>query len=164
MSISTGTPKRYRNPDFYYYENITPKKINWIEFGGLTIEQGFKLVRILPIDSIKDENVLLIGLDTKNMKLGSKHSIGMVIDVGGSQVIEDIEALLEIRASDLLKKIDGILSALGIRALWMRINKSKIKSFQNLGTKFNKLFKTENPIVERIQTTFFIDKADPPKN
>jgi len=164
MSISTGTPKRYRNPDFYYYEKKTPQKINWIEFGIPTVDRGFILVRILPIDNIKDENLLLIGPDMKHMKLGSKHSIGIVIDVGGSQVVEDIEVWLEIKGSDLFNEIDGILFAMGRKAMWMRINKSKIKAFQNLGQKFNQLFKKENPIVERIQTTFFIDKADPPKN
>ena len=98
------------------------------------------------------------------MKLGYRHSIGRLVDVGGSQVIEDLEAWLEIRSFDILKNTDGILFAFGRRSLWMRIDKFKIKYFQNFGQEFNKLFKTGNPIVERIQTTFFIDKADPIAN
>ena len=139
---------------------LSIKKNKWVEFGGSTIDQGFVLFRLLPIEKIKDENISIIGPDINNLKNGSKHLIGLLIDVGGAQLVKDIEASLEARIFELLLFIKGVY-AKGTRALWIRVDKSKIKSFENIGKILNRLYKKEIPKIERIQITFFIDKADP---
>lgn len=164
MNISTGIPKRGRDPHFHFsgYERI--KKNKFIELGGSTINQGFRLIRLLPLTRIKDGNILIIGPDIIDMKEGTKHSLGIVVDIGGIKLKNSIENLYELMIDQFLQLIDGIFNK-GIcgRNVWIFVMKEKIQSFNTLGKFIYRCFKAEIPEIEKIQITFFIDKADPMK-
>ncbi|MFX1273833.1 MAG: hypothetical protein ACFFBP_14420 [Promethearchaeota archaeon] len=164
MSISTGTPKRGREPYFHLYGYERIRKIKYIEFGGQTIDQGFRLIRLIPLTIINDRNISIIGPDIIDMKEGTKHSLGIVVDVGGNKLEKAIENVYEVMIDQILQLIDGIFNR-GIcgRNVWIFVWKEKIQSFKIIGKLINKYLKAEFPEIEKVQTTFFIDKADPVK-
>ena len=155
--FSTGTPKRHRNYEYFFYEP-KKKKINYVEFGGKTVKEGFRLVRLMPSSKIQDELVSVTGPDLVDMEEGSTHSIGIIIDVSGSGLEEGVEASLEIRVNEFLQFVPGVLTLSCGRNLWFKVLKTDTLSFHTIGKLLNHLFKAEIPVIQKIQTTFYIDK------
>ncbi|MFX0057943.1 MAG: CO dehydrogenase/CO-methylating acetyl-CoA synthase complex subunit beta [Candidatus Heimdallarchaeota archaeon] len=133
----------------------------YVELGGPKIEKHFELVRVKPAKEIKDGQVILHGPDIKDMEEGSRHPIGILVEVAGPQLEEDLEAVFERRVHEFCNFVNGIMHLNQRYTNWMRISKSAVEkgfnSFDMLGTILIRLYKAELPIIEQAQVTFYTD-------
>ncbi len=77
----------------YEGERIRAKQM-YVELGGPKMEKHFELVRVKPAELINDGEVILHGPDLKDMEEGSTHPIGILVEVAGPELEEDLEAVL----------------------------------------------------------------------
>lgn len=133
----------------------------YVELGGPKIEKHFELVKVRNIKDIEDGKVTLHGPDLKDMDEGSRHPIGILVEVAGKQLEEDLEAVFERRIHEFTNFINGVMHLNQRYTNWMRISKTAIgkgfNSFNMMGTILVRLFKAELPIIEKCQVTFYTD-------
>lgn len=145
----------------YEGERIRSKQM-FVELGGPKIEKHFELVKVRDESEIKDGNVILKGPDLKDMEDGSRHPIGILVEVGGSELEEDLEAVFERRIHEFCNFINGVMHLNQRYTNWMRVSKTAFEkgfnSFEMMGQILIRLFKAELPIIEKCQISFFTDK------
>jgi acetyl-CoA decarbonylase/synthase complex subunit beta len=136
----------------------------FVELGGPKIEKHFELVRVKPAKEIKDGQVTLIGPDLKDMKEGERHPIGILVEVAGPELEEDLEAVFERRVHEFTNFINGVMHLNQRYTNWMRVSKSAFakgfNSFQLMGTIIIRLYKAELPIIKQAQVTFYTDAKE----
>jgi acetyl-CoA decarbonylase/synthase complex subunit beta len=134
----------------------------YVELGGPKIEKHFELVRVKPAKEIKDGQVTLYGPDIKDMKEGERYPIGILVEVAGPQLEEDLEAVFERRVHEFCNFVNGIMHLNQRYTNWMRISKTAVEkglnTFNMLGTILIRLYKAELPIIEQAQVTFYTDE------
>lgn len=117
----------------------------------------FELVRVN--QKVTDGKVIIKGPDLKDMEKGSRHPIGIFVEVAGSQLEEDLEAVFERRIHEFCNFVNGIMHLNQRYTNWMRISiqafEKGLNSFEMLGTILIRLFKAELPIIEKAQVTFY---------
>ena len=133
----------------------------YVELGGPKIQKHFELVRVIPEKKIEDGKVTLIGLDIKDMEVGSRHPIGILVEVAGSELEEDLEAVFERRIHEFCNFVNGIMHLNQRYTNWMRFSKKMVEkgfnSLKMLGTILIRLFKAELPIIKKAQITLITD-------
>ena len=133
----------------------------YVELGGPKIEKHFELVRVKKDKEIEDGKVILIGPDIKDMEVGSRHPIGILVEVAGPELEEDLEAVFERRVHEFCNFVNGIMHLNQRYTNWMRISKTAVEkgfdNFQMLGTVLIRLYKAELPIIKKAQVTFYTD-------
>ncbi len=136
----------------------------YVELGGPKIEKHFELVRVKAAKEIKDGLVILHGPDLKDMKEGERHPIGILVEVAGPELEEDLEAVFERRVHEFCNFVNGIMHLNQRYTNWMRISKSAfakgLNNFDMLGTILIRLYKAELPIIKQAQVTFYTDAKD----
>ncbi|MFX0019295.1 MAG: CO dehydrogenase/CO-methylating acetyl-CoA synthase complex subunit beta [Promethearchaeota archaeon] len=136
----------------------------YVELGGPKIEKHFELVRVKSPKEIKDGQVILHGPDLKDMKEGERYPIGILVEVAGPELEEDLEAVFERRVHEFCNFVNGIMHLNQRYTNWMRISKSAfekgLNSFNMLGTILIRLYKAELPIIEQAQVTFYTDAKE----
>jgi len=141
--------ERIRRPDMY------------VEFGGLDVPAKFELARARGIEEVEDGNVKIVGLDIKELKEGGSHPLGILIEVAGKQVEPDLEGVIERRIHAYCNYVEGLMHLNQRYDIWIRLSKKSfqkgLNSFEILGKILVRLFKSELPIIERIQVTFVTD-------
>lgn len=146
----------------YEGERIRRKDM-YVELGGPKNAYKFELVRVKPIDEVEDGKITIIGSDIKDMQEGSTHPFGILVEVAGKQVEKDLEAVIERRIHEYSNFIQGFMHLNQRYDIWLRLSKASFKkgfdSFQYLGKVLQRLFKSELPIIEKIQVTFITDPA-----
>lgn len=147
----------------YEGERIRAKQM-YVELGGPKIDQKFELCRVVPANKIKDGTVKILGIDLKDMEEGSRHPIGILIEVAGEQLEEDLEAVFERRIHEFCNFVNGCMHLNQRYTNWIRISKTAVEkgfnSFNLLGTVLIRLFKAELPIVEQAQVTFYTEAKE----
>jgi acetyl-CoA decarbonylase/synthase complex subunit beta len=147
----------------YEGERIRAKQM-FVELGGPKMEKHFELVRVKPAKEIKDGQVSLHGPDLKDMEPGSTHPIGILVEVAGAQLEEDLEAVFERRVHEFCNFVNGIMHLNQRYTNWMRISTAAyekgLNSFDMLGTILIRLYKAELPIIEQAQVTFYTDPKE----
>jgi acetyl-CoA decarbonylase/synthase complex subunit beta len=142
----------------YEGERIRAKQM-YVELGGPKIEKHFELCRVVPPKDIKDGEVILIGPDLSEMEEGSTHPIGILVQVSGKQLEEDLEAVFERRIHEFCNFVNGVMHLNQRYTNWMRISKAAVEkgfnSFKLLGTVLIRLFKAELPIIEKASVTIY---------
>ncbi len=135
----------------------------YVELGGPKIEKHFELVRVASEKDIEDGKVILIGPDIKDMEEGSRHPIGIFIEVAGPELEEDLEAVFERRVHEFCNFVNGIMHLNQRYTNWMRISKKAVEkgfnSLKILGTILIRLFKAELPIIKKAQVKIITDPA-----
>ena len=133
----------------------------YVELGGPKIEKHFELVRVVSPKEIKDGSVTLHGPDVKDMEVGSRHPIGIFVEVAGPELEEDLEAVFERRVHEFCNFVNGIMHLNQRYTNWMRISKTAVEkgfnSLEMLGTVLIRLYKAELPIIEQAQVTIYTD-------
>jgi acetyl-CoA decarbonylase/synthase complex subunit beta len=136
----------------------------FVELGGPKIEKHFELVRVREPKEIKDGQVILHGPDLKDMKEGERHPIGILVEVAGPELEEDLEAVFERRVHEFCNFVNGIMHLNQRYTNWMRVSKTAFEkgfnSFQLLGTILIRLYKAELPIIKQAQVTFYTDPKE----
>jgi acetyl-CoA decarbonylase/synthase complex subunit beta len=147
----------------YEGERIRAKQM-YVELGGPKSDKHFELVRVKPTKEIKDGQVTLHGPDLKEMEEGSTHPIGILVEVAGEQLEEDLEAVFERRVHEFCNFVNGIMHLNQRYTNWMRISKAAFEkgfnSFDLLGTILIRLYKAELPIIEQAQVTFYTNDKE----
>lgn len=133
----------------------------YVELGGPKIEKKFELVRCVSPKEIEDGKVILHGPDLKDMEEGSKHPIGIFVEVAGPELEVDLEAVFERRIHEFCNFINGCMHLNQRYTNWMRISKKAVEkgfnTFNMLGTILIRLYKAELPIVKQAQVTFYTE-------
>jgi len=144
----------------YVGERIRYKDMQ-VELGGERIETKFELVRVRGLDEIEDGKITVIGPDIKDMEEGSSHPFGIFIEVAGKDVEEGLEGVIERRVHEYCNFIEGFMHLNQRYDIWLRLSKKSFKkglnSFHFIGKVLQRLFKSELPIIEKIQITFITD-------
>lgn len=133
----------------------------YVELGGPKIEKHFELVRVKAEKEINDGQVKVIGPDLKDMEQGSRYPIGILVEVSGPELEEDLEAVFERRVHEFCNFVNGIMHLNQRYTNWMRIS---IKAFEKgfnslnmLGTILIRLYKAELGIIKKAQVTIYTD-------
>jgi acetyl-CoA decarbonylase/synthase complex subunit beta len=132
-----------------------------VELGGPKVEEKFEVVKSRSMDEIEDEKITVIGPDLKDLEPGGRYPYGIWIEVGGKEVEEELEGVIERRVHEFCNYIEGFMHLNQRYDIWLRLSKKSfergLNSFKLIGKVLHKLFKSDLPFIEKIQTTFFTD-------
>jgi len=134
-----------------------------VELGGPSVKQKFELAKVKPMDQIEDDKITIIGPDIKDLKEGGAYPIGILVEAAGSKLDQGLEGVIERRIHGYLNYIEGFMHLNQRYDIWIRLGKKSyqkgLNSFEQIGNVLLRLFKSELPIIEKIQITFITDSA-----
>ncbi len=134
-----------------------------VELGGPTVKEKFELAKVLPMDAIEDGKVTIIGPDIKDLKEGGAYPLGILVEAAGKTLDAGLEGVIERRIHGYLNYIEGFMHLNQRYDIWMRLGKKSFQkgmnSFDYIGKVLYRLFKSELPIIEKVQITFITDPA-----
>jgi acetyl-CoA decarbonylase/synthase, CODH/ACS complex subunit beta len=119
---------------------------------------GVELLRVAPVEKVKDKEVTIVGPDITDMEEASKSPFGVFVEVAGEKMEEDLEGVLERRIHDFSNYIQGYMHLNSRDIIWCRISKDAAKkglSLRHVGTALIDLFKSEFDVIEKMQITFY---------
>ena len=144
----------------YEGERIRRKDM-YVELGGPKVDHKFELVRVKKPEEVEDGKVVVIGPDLHELEEGGSYPFGIYIEVAGSKLEEDLEGVIERRIHEYTNYIEGVMHLNQRYDIWIRVGKKSFKkglrSFEIIGKVLQRLFKSELPIIEKIQVTFITD-------
>jgi len=133
----------------------------YVELGGPDIKEKFELVRVKSPDQVTDGSVAVVGPDLSAMEPGKKYPLGILIEVSGRDLEEDLEGVIERRIHEYANYIEGFMHLNQRYDIWTRVSKKAFgKGFSTLaylGKVLERLMKNELPIIEKLQITFYTD-------
>ena len=140
------------------------ERIRWqdayTELGGPRVEHKFELVRVRSLDEVNDEKIIIIGPDIKDLK-DKSYPFGIYVEVAGKDLEEELEGVIERRIHEYCNYIEGLMHLNQRYDIWLRISKKSfskgLNSFVYIGKALQRLYKSELPIIMKIQITFITD-------
>ncbi len=133
-----------------------------VELGGPDVENKFELVRVRKPNDIEDGTVKILGPDLKDLKPGTSIPLGILIEVTGKELEEDLESVFERRIHQYSNYVEGLMHLNQRYDIWLRLSKKSFQkgfnSFNYLGNVLMRLYKSELPIIEKIQSTFITNE------
>ena len=136
----------------------------YVDLGGPDIREKFELVRVRPPGQVKDGEITIIGPDISAMEPQKKYPFGILIEVAGSQLEEDIEGVIERRIHEYCNYIEGFMHMNQRYDIWARLSKKAfnrgLTSLSYIGRVLERLLKSELSIIERMQITFYTDAQE----
>jgi len=134
----------------------------FVELGGPTVEKKFELVKVRKPDGIRDGTITVVGPDLPQMEEGGKYPLGILVEIAGPELEEDIEGVIERRIHEYANYVEGFMHLNQRYDIWVRVSKKAYNKGLNtlayVGKVLIALLKNELPIIEQIQVTFFTDK------
>jgi len=144
----------------YEGERIRRKDM-YVELGGPDIKEKFELVKVKKLEEVEDGKVTVVGLDLKDMEEGKSYPFGILIEVAGAKLESELEGVIERRIHEYSNFIEGFMHLNQRYDIWLRLSKKSfqkgLNSFQFIGQVLHRLFKSELPIIEKMQVTFITD-------
>jgi acetyl-CoA decarbonylase/synthase complex subunit beta len=144
----------------YEGERIRRQQMH-IELGGPNVEAKFEVVKSRSMNEIEDEKITVTGPDLKDLEPGGSYPFGIWIDVAGKEVEEGLEGVIERRIHEFCNYIEGFMHLNQRYDIWLRLGTKSfgkgLNSFKLIGKVLHRLFKSDLPFIEKIQTTFFTD-------
>jgi acetyl-CoA decarbonylase/synthase, CODH/ACS complex subunit beta len=132
-----------------------------VELGGPNVKEKFELAKVKPLNEIEDGKITIIGPDIKDMKEGGAYPLGILVEAGGATLDQGLEGVIERRIHGYLNYIEGFMHLNQRYDVWMRLGKKSfnkgLNSFESIGKVLYRLFKSELPIIEKLQITFISD-------
>ncbi|MDD1728357.1 MAG: CO dehydrogenase/CO-methylating acetyl-CoA synthase complex subunit beta [Methanospirillum sp.] len=129
-----------------------------IELGGPKVDQKFEIVLVRNPDAIEDGKISIIGPDLKDIPQGSHVRFGLLVEVAGSNLEEDLEGVLERRIHEYMNYIQGVMHLNQRYDIWIRVGKKSyakgLDSFTDIGKAIERLYRSELALIEKIQITF----------
>jgi len=133
----------------------------YVELGGPDIREKFELVRVKPAAQVRDGSITVVGPDLSDMEPSKKYPLGILIEVSGKELEEDLEGVIERRIHEYGNYIEGFMHLNQRYDIWTRVSKKAFaKGFTTLvylGRVLERLMKNELPIIENLQVTFYTD-------
>ena len=141
------------------------ERIRWpntyVELGGPRIEYKFEIVKSRDMSEIEDGKVTIIGPDITDVEAGTSLPFGMYIEVAGKEVEADLEGVIERRLHEYCNFIQGFMHINQRYDIHLRLSKASVKkgmnSYNLIGKVIMRLYKTDMPLIEKIQMTFITD-------
>jgi len=137
------------------------KKDMYVELGGPKVDRKFELLRVRPPEEVEDEKIEVIGPDLKDMEEGKSYPFGILIKVSGEKLEELYEGVMERRIHEYCNYVQGFMHLNQRYDIWCRVGKKSFnKGFNSLvflGKVLIRLFKSEFPMIEKMQVTFITD-------
>ena len=137
------------------------RKDMYVELGGPKIKEKFELARVKKPEEVKDGETIIIGPDLKDLEEGKSYPFGILVEVSGSQLEEDLEGVIERRIHEYMNYVEGLMHLNQRYDIWIRLSKKSfnkgLNSFKYVGKVLYRLFKSELPIIEKMQVTFITD-------
>jgi acetyl-CoA decarbonylase/synthase complex subunit beta len=134
-----------------------------VELGGPTVKEKFELAKVRAMDEIEDGKITIIGPDLKDLKEGGAYPLGILVEAAGANVDQSLEGVIERRIHGYLNYIEGFMHLNQRYDIWMRLGKKSFQkgldSFEQIGKVLYRLFKSELPIIEKVQITFITDNS-----
>ena len=134
-----------------------------VELGGPAIKEKFELAKVKPMDEIEDGKITIIGPDIKDLKEGEAYPLGILVEAGGPTLDQALEGVIERRIHGYMNYIEGFMHLNQRYDIWIRLNKKSfqkgLNSFEYIGKVLHRLFKSELPIIKKVQITFITDPA-----
>lgn len=129
--------------------------------GGRTL--CCELVKIADMDAVEDGRVEVIGLDIKDVKVGSRLPLAVVVEVAGRKMQEDYEPILERQIHHLVNYAQGIMH-IGQRDIaWYRISKQAVEkgfTLEHIGMILHAKFHQDfGAIFDKCQVKIYTDEA-----
>lgn len=144
----------------YEGERIRYKNMQ-VQLGGERVETKFELVRVKSLEEVEDGKVTVVGPDIKDMEEGNTQPLGIYIEVAGKEVEEELEGVIERRIHEYCNYIEGFMHLNQRYDIFLRLSKKSFKkglnSFQLIGKILHRLFKSELPIIDKLQISFITD-------
>ncbi len=145
----------------YEGERIRRKDL-YVEFGGPHCPYKFELVRARKMEEVEDGKITIVGPDIKDLEEGTRyHPLGILVEVAGKEVEEELEGVIERRIHEFCNYIQGFMHLNQRYDIWLRLSKKSyqkgLNSFELIGKVLIRLFKSELPFIEKIQITFITD-------
>ncbi|UCH38397.1 MAG: CO dehydrogenase/CO-methylating acetyl-CoA synthase complex subunit beta [Candidatus Bathyarchaeota archaeon] len=132
-----------------------------VELGGPQEKYKFELVKARGLDAIEDGKINIVGPDLKDLKPQSNHPFGILIEVAGKEIEEDLEGVVERRIHEYINFIEGFMHLNQRYDIHLRLNKKSFEkgltSFTQVGQILQRLYKSEMPLIEKIQINFITD-------
>ena len=133
----------------------------YVELGGPDIREKFELVRVRSPDLVHDGAIVIVGPDISEMEPSKKYPLGILIEVSGRDLEEDLEGVIERRIHEYGNYIEGFMHLNQRYDIWTRVSKKAyakgFTSLAYLGKVLERLLKNELPIIEKLQVTFYTD-------
>lgn len=143
------------------YEGERIRKPNMhVELGSTKVKEKFELLRVKSPEEVEDGKIKIVGKEAQELKEGSTIPFGMLFEVAGKELEEEMEGVMERRIHDFCNYIEGFMHLNQRDMIWLRLSKKSVQkglTFELIGKVIQRLFKSEMPIIEKIQTTFYTD-------
>ncbi len=134
-----------------------------VELGGPTVKEKFELAHVKPMSEVEDGKITIIGPDIKDLKEGGAYPLGILVEAAGATLDAGLEGVIERRIHGYLNYIEGFMHLNQRYDIWIRLGKKSfqkgLNSFEPIGKVLFRLFKSELPIIEKVQITFITDPA-----
>ncbi len=134
-----------------------------VELGGPTVKEKFELAKVKPLYEIEDGKITIVGPDIKDLKEGGAYPFGILVEAGGKNIDQGLEGVIERRIHGYLNYIEGFMHLNQRYDIWIRLGKKSfqkgLNGFEPIGKVLYRLFKSELPIIEKVQITFITDPA-----
>ena len=133
----------------------------YVELGGPDVKEKFELAVVKKPEQIEDGKIAIIGPDLKEMEEGKSYPLGILIEVAGAQLEPELEGVIERRIHAYCNFIEGFMHLNQRYDIWLRLSKKSfqkgLNSFDFIGKVLHRLFKSELPIIQKMQVTFITD-------
>jgi len=134
-----------------------------VELGGPSVKEKFELAKVKPLEEVEDGKITIIGPDIKDMKEGGVYPLGILVEAAGASIDQALEGVIERRIHGYMNYIEGFMHLNQRYDIWLRLGKKSfqkgLNSFEYIGKVLHRLFKSELPIIEKVQITFITDPA-----
>jgi len=134
-----------------------------VELGGPSVKEKFELAKVKSLEEVEDGKITIIGPDIKDMKEGGVYPLGILVEAAGSSIDQALEGVIERRIHGYINYIEGFMHLNQRYDIWLRLGKKSfqkgLNSFEYIGKVLHRLFKSELPIIEKVQLTFITDPA-----
>ena len=94
-----------------------------VELGGPKVSEKFELVLVKKSDEVNDGKISVIGPDLAELEEGKSYPFGILVEVSGEKLEEDLEGVFERRVHEYLNYIQGVMHLNQRYDLWMRVGK-----------------------------------------
>jgi acetyl-CoA decarbonylase/synthase complex subunit beta len=134
-----------------------------VELGGPSQKEKFELAKVKPLEEVEDGKITIIGPDIKDLKEGGAYPLGILVEAAGANIDQGLEGVIERRIHGYMNYIEGFMHLNQRYDIWIRLGKKSfqkgLNSFEYIGKVLVRLFKSELPIIEKVQITFITDPA-----
>ncbi len=132
-----------------------------VEFGGLKVKYKFELFRVKSYEEVSDGKITILGPDLEELEEGKAHSLGILIEAYGEKLSPEAEGVFERKIHYYINWIEGLMHVGSRNEIWIRLGKRAfnqgLRSFIDIGKVLLRLYKSDFPIIEKIQITFITD-------